>query len=153
MTGLLLFQKRLVSVITKSCIERKYYNIIIFNNANSGDFSINFSVGVYFELNKVIYHNSSAVLITSIGEAESALFCKTDKKDCCKTAPNRYGEFYYPNGTRVPVELRQYGFYRNRDTQYIRLNRRERTTSPMGKYRCEIPDATGEKKNIYINLI
>ena len=110
------------------------------------------SVGVYFELKSKIYPNNSAVLLTDIGKAGSALICKTDKKDCCKTLPNRYGEFYYPNGERVLIEFSQQGFYRNRDEQLIRLNRREGTTSPSGKYRCEIPDASGETKNIYITL-
>lgn len=110
------------------------------------------SVGVYFELNSKIYMNNSAVRLTDIGEAGSALICKTDKEDCCKTRPNRYGEFYYPNGERVPIEFQQHGFYRNRDEQLIRLNRREGTVSPSGKYRCEIPDASGEMKNIYITL-
>ena len=99
-----------------------------------------------------MYHNNSVVLISSIGEAGSALFCKTDKNDCCKVLPNRFGQFYYPNGTQVRIKLHGDGFYRNRDRQLIRLNRRDGTTSPVGKYRCEIPDASGEMKNIYINL-
>ena len=108
--------------------------------------------GVYFELNKKIYYNNSAVLITDIGEAGRALYCKTDKENCCKTLPNRFGEFYYPNGEKVPIQAHQDGFYRNRDEQLIRLNRREGTTSPTGKYRCEVPDASGETKKIYIVL-
>ena len=110
------------------------------------------SVGIYFELNGKTYLNNSAVRLTDIREGGSALICKTDKEDCCKTLPNRYGEFYYPSGEKVPIEFLQHGFYRNRDEQLIRLNRREGTTSPSGKYRCELPDASGEMKNIYITL-
>jgi hypothetical protein len=34
----------------------------------------------------------------------------------------------------------------------IRLHRRENIHSPTGTFRCEIPDASGEMKNIYITL-
>ena len=40
-------------------------------------------IGVYFELNDIKYLNNSAVPLADIGEGESALLCKTDKKDCC----------------------------------------------------------------------
>ena len=72
--------------------------------------------------------------------------------NCCGTLPNRFGQFYYPNGVQVPVSNAGQGFYRNRGNQVIRLNRREGATSPTGKYRCEIPDASGEMQNIYITL-
>ena len=110
------------------------------------------TVGVYFELNSKVYLNNSIVSITEIGEGENALVCKTDLEACCKTIPNRFGEFYYPNGAQVPIARVQQGFYRNRDSQLIRLNRREGTSSPTGKYRCEIPDATGKMKDICITI-
>ena len=59
-------------------------------------------IGVYFELNNQIYLNNSAVHLTDIGEDTGALLCKTDMEACCKTLPNRFGEFYYPNGVYVP---------------------------------------------------
>ena len=114
-----------------------------FHNPHSYTFV---TVAMYFELNRKIYLNNSLVSIADSlhGEGEQALFCKTDLEACYKTIPNRFGEFYYPNGVQVPIARVQQGFYHNRDSQLIRLNRQEGTSSPTGKYRCEIPDATGK---------
>ena len=87
-----------------------------------------------------------------IGEGRSALLCKTDKLDCCHIPPNRYGQFYYPDGGQVPIRAEQQGFYRNRGEQLIRLNKRKGMESPPGKYRCEIPTAAGEVASIYVTL-
>jgi hypothetical protein len=89
-----------------------------------------------------------------IGEGDhGALICRTDRVDCCGTIPNRYGQFYYPRGGQVLIKSAGQGFYRNRGDQLIRLNRQEGVTSPAGRYRCEIPDASGEIQNLYITLV
>ena len=88
-----------------------------------------------------------------VGEGEDgALICRTDEMDCCGTIPNRFGQFYYPHGDQVPIKSTDHGFYCNRGDQMIRLNRREGADSPTGTYRCEIPDASGEIRNLYITL-
>lgn len=100
-----------------------------------------------------MYINNSVVLLTEVGEgAEGALLCKTNLINCCGTATNRHGEFYYPNGTRVPTKGFQAGFYRNRGDQIIRLNRREGVMAPVGKFRCQIPDTNGVMQYLFINL-
>lgn len=107
---------------------------------------------VYFELKGKVYLNNSAVSLSEVGEGENALFCKTDKKDCCATRPNRFGEFYYPNRVTVPIARLQHHFYRNRGEQSIFLNRREGARSPKGTYSCEIPNADDVMVRIYITL-
>lgn len=109
-------------------------------------------VDVYFELNGKSYANNSAVRLVDIEEGENALFCKTNKEDCCGNPPNRFGEFYYPNGVQVPIKKQLHGLYRNRDNKFIRLNRKAGVSSPLGRYRCEIPDADSVLQNVYINL-
>jgi hypothetical protein len=111
-----------------------------------------FHTAVYFELKGERYDNNSEVSILSIGEGDNALLCKTDKQDCCGALPNRFGEFYYPQGVRVPINSVGEGFYRNRGEQLIRLNRREDTSSPTGRYYCELLDANGENQKIFINI-
>ena len=109
--------------------------------------------GVYFILAGELYGNNSRVSMDRVGEGkDGALICRTDKVDCCGDISNRFGEFYYPTGTQVPIKRAGQGFYRNRGDQVIRLNRRRGATSPQGKYRCEIPNASGETKNLYITL-
>ena len=70
------------------------------------------------------------------------------------TGPNRYGDFYFPNGRKVPVislagaaEL-----YHNCGNQLIRLNRRSSIVTPRGKFRCEIPDDSDVMQKIFITL-
>ena len=99
-----------------------------------------------------MYTNNSAVPLSEVGEGQNALLCKTNKENCCGTPPNRIGEFYYPSDIKVPIANEQEGFYRNRGERVVRLNRRDGTTSPMGKYRCEIPDTSGSVQNLYITL-
>ena len=110
-----------------------------------------FIVGVYFELNGKVYNNNSFVSINDIGEGDHALLCKTDKVECCGN-PNRFGEFFYPGGSRVPIKKSNQGFYRNRDKQQIRLNRRIGIVSPTGVYRCEIPDSNNVMQKVFINI-
>ena len=110
-------------------------------------------IGVHFTLGGQVYGNNSVVPLINIREANDALICRTNNINCCGTLPNRFGQFYYPSGVQVPVNSAGQGFYRNRGDQVIRLNRREGATSPTGKYRCEIPDASGEMQNIYITLV
>ena len=101
----------------------------------------------------MILTNNSAVSLNDIGEGERALLCKTNLLDCCGTLSNRFGEFFYPGGGQVPIRIRGEGFYRNRGDQSIRLNRRDGVTSPTGRFRCAIPDATGVMKSVYITII
>ena len=119
-------------------------------------FSLDNTADVFFELRGEIYPNNSAITITDIGERGMALFCKTNREGCCRTPPNRAGQFYYPNGDQVRnprvSQMRGQGFYRTRRTQHIRLHRRPGINTPTGVYSCEIPDANGATQRLFINL-
>ena len=108
---------------------------------------------VYFELKGDIYLNNSVISLHEVGEGENALICKTDKQDCCGTPPNRFGEFYYPSGSVVPIRNRLDKFYRQRGDSEIYLNRRADSTSPTGTYRCVIPNAAGILQTLNIDLL
>ena len=92
--------------------------------------------------------------MTEVGEQENALLCKTNKEDCCMVTGKRYGEFYYPNGVKVPIKKYRHGFYRNRGNQLVRLNRRinENINSPTGVYCCVVQDACEVEQKICIEL-
>ena len=115
-----------------------------------------------------MYSSGSNVPITAVGEGEDALFCKTNKEDCCARSGKRFGEFYYPNGVVVPVYSHGHSFYRNRGDRVVRLNRRaevlstsvddplplaEKNDLPLGEYCCEVPDACGDIQRVCINLV
>ena len=110
---------------------------------------------MYLELNDVIYPNNSIVQLSDIGTGNSSLHCHTSLQGCCGTAGMRQGQFYFPNGTTVPIEGDNYEMYRNRGGDFIRLNRRFPscdTASAVGTYRCEIPDGLNVTQALYITL-
>ena len=104
-------------------------------------------------MNGNIYPNGSTVSIDDIGVGNNALLCRTTRLDCC-SGTNRYGEFYYPDGTQVGIQSNNEPMYRNRGPQLIRLNQKSNSPSlpPSGWYRCEIPSASGVVQSISINI-
>ena len=109
------------------------------------------SSAIRFTLNGVNYLNGSTVLRTDIGEEDAALQCTTDRAGCCSAVTSRAGQFYFPDGTMVPISLVGLSYYRNRFSGGIRLNRRSNGVI-MGQFRCEIPDASGTLVNLFINI-
>ena len=111
-----------------------------------------FEAALGFVLNGEIYPNGSTVLRTDIGEGVAALNCTTDRAGCCRALDGAAaGEFYFPNGTKVPIlgnVPSSHTYYRNRGTGFIRLNRRPNGTL-TGQFRCEIPDASGTLVNLF----
>ena len=99
----------------------------------------------------MIYANNSVIPITEIGETDpitaqnEGLQCVTDRRPCCGTPPNRFGEWYFPNGTAVPSIGSARSFYRSRgDDGTVNLNHHinDNLMSPAGHFCCEVPDAT-----------
>ena len=91
-------------------------------------------------------------MITDIGEGDdAALLCVTDSTECC-ASPHTVGEFYYPDGSEVRIRASPDSMYRNSGDGFIRLNRRNNALSPLGRYRCAIPDSQGVMRNIYVNI-
>ena len=115
---------------------------------------INITGDLRLELNGKTYVNGSKISISDIGEGDNALLCHTSRSDCCHGG-NRYGEFYYPDGSQVGIMSEGGPMYRNRGPQLIRLNQNINSPSlpaPTGWYRCVIPNANGEPQSISINI-
>ena len=118
-------------------------------------------LGIYFSFGERFYVNNSIVPITDITnsvnpvpDANHVLQCITDRKPCCYTSPNRFGEWYFPDGTQVPVQGNSVTFYRNRgDDGAVNLNRVSYTImSPTGLFCCVVPDATGVTQKLCANI-
>ena len=109
-----------------------------------------------FYLNGVAYPSGSTVLRTDIGEGAAALQCTTDSTTCCANAPGetRAGQFYFPDGSQVPIMgVTTSAYYRSRGSRMIGLNHRSNIpTQPTGQFHCEIPDANGTTRNLFINI-
>ena len=91
--------------------------------------------------------------LESIGKDDNgALLCKTA---CCQpphvgSNGSIIGNWFFPNGTRVPSEGSQWDFYRMRDQMVLQLYRRRGGVD--GIYRCEIHDAMNVLQTIYIGV-
>ena len=93
--------------------------------------------------------------LENIGESDPALLCLTNATDCCVpphtgTMGGVRGNWYFPNGTRVPSSGPNWDFYRTRDHMVVLLHRRRGGVD--GVYRCEIPDAMKVTQTIYIGV-
>ena len=115
--------------------------------------------GVYLSLRGVVYANNSVIQITEIGEtnttSNTGLQCITDRRPCCATHPNRFGQWYYPDGvTTVPPIGRATIFYRTRgDDGAVNLNcLNANVMMPTGLFCCEVPDAAGNTQHLCANI-
>ena len=109
---------------------------------------------LFFILKGVRHENNTAISVDELGQDDDALMAITPNPDCCRGLI-RLGEFYYPDGSMVPINSAGQSLYRNRDNQLIRLHRRDQTNSasiPRGEYRAELPDACGDKASLYVTL-
>ena len=116
--------------------------------------------GVSFWLRGTAYQNNSLVTLEDIGEGDDALLCVTDLTACCRppyTDPlgsGAIGNWFFPNGTRVPSSSNQWDIYRVRSGPgliYLH-HRRERRGGGNGIYRCVIPDAMQVIRTICIGV-
>ena len=89
------------------------------------------------------------------GENDTALLCWSIQTACCRrpfTGENgpTLGNWYFPNGARVPARGGQLDMYRNRGHSVVRMYRRRGGVE--GIYRCEIPDSMNVTQTIYIGV-
>ena len=108
---------------------------------------------VWFSLDGTVYQNNSNVILEDIGEGDDVLFCVTNQTACCSshyTGGHALGNWFFPNGTRVPSENKMWDFVRTRGQMMVHLHRRRGGVE--GIYRCEIPDAMNVTQTIYIGV-
>ena len=97
---------------------------------------------------------------------DEALLCVTDLEDCCETPRTVHGNWYYPNGIIVPlnVSTRSTTFRSNRGPNElldgrrfygsVRLWRIWSNPPGRGRFRCELPNAADPNTNqtLYANI-
>ena len=97
--------------------------------------------------------------LEDIGEDDDALLCVTDQTACCihynYTRYSRswaliFGNWFFPNGSRVPSPGAQWDFHRTRGQMVVYLHRRRGGVN--GIYSCEVPDARNITESIYIGV-
>ena len=98
--------------------------------------------------NSSFYPNNSIISINEIGKETLALFCYTNKLNCCNEL-EMSGEWYFPNGSAVGDSGTM---YRNRGRSVVRLNQENTSTSPTGIFHCEIPLKNGNNQSLYAGV-
>ena len=89
--------------------------------------------------------------LEDIGEGDDALVCLSNLADCHSDAMGLVlGNWFFPNGTRVPSNGASFDFYSDRIEMVVRLNRRQ--GGEEGIYYCEIPDLANVTQTIYIGV-
>ena len=107
---------------------------------------------VSFWFRGTTYQNNSLVTLEEIGEGDGALLCVTDLTACCRPpySSNAIGNWFFPNGTRVPASSTQWDIHRTRGASAILLHRRRGGVT--GIYCCNLPDAMNVVQTIYIGV-
>ena len=96
------------------------------------------------------------VILENIGEGDDALICMTELTACCRPpytsgmGKTAVGNWFFPNGTRLPSSGVQWDFHRMRDLMEVSLHRRR--GGEEGIYRCMIPDTMNVNQTIYIGV-
>ena len=94
------------------------------------------------------------MILENIGEGDDALLCITNYTACCRSHYTEngaaLGNWFLPNGTRVPSSGDQVDFYRTRGQMVVVLNHKR--GGEEGIYCCEIPDTMNVTQTIYIGV-
>ena len=80
------------------------------------------------------YVDFSLIGITEIESVQ----CHTDLRTCCSNEQGIHrGDWYFPNGNRLPFDGGANDIHQHRDYRRVDLRRRN-ATSPSGMYHCDI---------------
>jgi hypothetical protein len=79
-------------------------------------------------------------LVGNDGSGSDSVQCITDLSTCCRgTDGSHRGDWYFPDGTRLPFAASNVDTFEARVSQGVDLRRSTNATSPTGIYRCDIP--------------
>ena len=117
---------------------------------------------MWLSLDGQLVPNNSAVELREVYETSDdidssvhTLTCVTPKRPCCKTSPDRFGEWFYPNRSAVSIDESGNSFYADRgDDGTVHLHRRGITalSAAMGQYCCEIPNTNDVNNTLCIHF-
>ena len=98
---------------------------------------------VGFTFKGAVLSNNSLVTLDDVGEGEDALRCMTDNISCCRPpytqslSQSALGNWFFPNGTRVPSSGTRWEFHRTRGDMAVLLHKRRGGVD--GVYYCKVP--------------
>ena len=88
--------------------------------------------------------NHAFVNLTLVGDDDgdpgNTVRCITDLYSCCAGYVGQHrGDWYFPNGTRLPFISNTATFFETRGEEQVDIHRRSGADPPSGIYRCDIP--------------
>jgi hypothetical protein len=112
----------------------------------SSEIVSNYIAEVGFFLNGALLSDNSVVLLSDIGEGSGALYCLTNRMQCCEDGEGDadHGIWKFPGDTHVREDTTA-GIYFTGGF----LNRRNSAIHPTGIYTCFIPDVS---RNLLMTL-
>ena len=112
------------------------------------------STGLGFYLSGVLYPNNSVVALTAIGTEDKALYCLTNLTECCRNSDTagdgNLGDLVHPDQSVVPNSVSGTDVYRTRGPSAVLLHYRNNAMEPTGVFTCEVPDAGGADRSLYV---
>ena len=86
--------------------------------------------------------------------------CITDLETCCSNTEGMHrGDWFRPDGTRLPISSDPGDIFEQRLNQRVDLRRRNNPTGPVGIYRCDIPtdavhddNSNSVRDTVYVGL-
>ena len=112
------------------------------------------STGLGFYLRGVLYPNNSVVALTAIGIEYRALCCLTNLTECCRNSNTAVdgplGDWVHPDQSVVSNSVSGTDVYRTRGPSAVLLNYRNNAMEPTGMFTCEVPDAGGVDRSLYV---
>ena len=104
------------------------------------------------------YLNNSVVALTAIGAEYNVLICLTNFTACCSNSETggtgSLGKWRLPDGSLVPggASGSTATIIRTRGRSAVLLHRRHNVLEPTGVFTCEVPDASGVLRFVYIYI-
>ena len=75
----------------------------------------------------------------ALNDDDHTVPCHTDLESCCSGAQGDHrGDWYFPDGDRLPFPTPMVGIHQARLAQRVELRRNNNADSPSGIYRCDI---------------
>ena len=112
------------------------------------------STALGFYLSGALYPNNSVVALTAIGTDDKALYCLTNLTECCRSddtaGDGPLGDWEHPDQSVVSNRGSGTDLYRNRVSSAVLLHRKNNAMEPTGVFTCEVPDAGGVDRSLYI---
>ena len=103
-------------------------------------------------LDGIVLPNNSIVAPGDIGEGSSALYCLTDRTQCCSTeAGGELSVWRSPDGSDVSASTAS-DVYLVRGFSSLLLNRRSSAVGPIGVHTCAISDVGDVLRTLYVGI-